>query len=63
MINEIAGQEQAFASLGALLIGVIVTGLFVAITMTSRRGGAWDNAKYIEEGNFGGKVQRLTKPL
>jgi len=61
VIQAVANREQGFATVGAMLLGVIVSGLFVAISMTSG-GGAWDNAKkYIEDGNYGGKGSEAHK--
>ena len=61
VILMIGGTEAALSSVGAMLLGVIITGLFVAISMTAG-GGAWDNAKkYIEDGKLGGKGSEAHK--
>ena len=61
IILIIGGTEAALSAVGAMLLGVIITGLFVAISMTAG-GGAWDNAKkYIEDGKFGGKGSEAHK--
>ena len=61
VILQIGGIVAALSALGAMLLGVIITGLFLAISMTAG-GGAWDNAKkYIEDGKFGGKGSEAHK--
>jgi K(+)-stimulated pyrophosphate-energized sodium pump len=61
IILPIGGQAAALSSVGAMLLGVIITGLFVAVSMTAG-GGAWDNAKkFIEDGNYGGKGSEAHK--
>ena len=61
VVSWFAGTGAGFSALGAMLLGVIITGLFLALSMTSG-GGAWDNAKkYIEDGNLGGKGSEAHK--
>ena len=61
IILYVGGIESALSSVGAMLLGVIITGLFVAISMTAG-GGAWDNAKkFIEDGKYGGKGSEAHK--
>ena len=61
IVLAVADKSAAFSAVGAMLLGVIITGLFVALSMTAG-GGAWDNAKkYIEDGNHGGKGSEAHK--
>jgi K(+)-stimulated pyrophosphate-energized sodium pump len=61
VIRIFAPPQAAIITVGSMLLGIVITGLFVAISMTSG-GGAWDNAKkYIEEGHYGGKGSEAHK--
>ena len=61
IVSMLAGTSAALSPLGAMLLAVIVTGLFIAISMTAG-GGAWDNAKkFIEDGNYGGEGSETHK--
>lgn len=61
VVAVLVGVQEGFVTLGSMLLGIVVTGLFVAISMTTG-GGAWDNAKkFIEEGHFGGKGSEAHK--
>ena len=60
IVSLVADQNAAVSAVGAMLLGVIVTGIFVAISMTAG-GGAWTMQKFVEDGNFGGKGSEAHK--